>query len=595
MTAPSIMPDAPYRGIEPFRYIDHPIFFERKKETQKLLRLVTIHRGVLLYGDSGVGKSSLINAGLIPAIENEDFRPDRLRVQLHEREPIVIERISMTANNKAPYLPSIFADGDEQERVVLSVAEFKEKLNGIDERARPLLIFDQFEEIVTLFEEAPRKSEREAALCIQENILMALGELLRKHTLPVKLLFVFREDYLAKLTKLFELYPELPDQYLRLKPPSTKVAYEIIRGPFKKFSWPSGSEITSELARALAEAIRTESEGAILNLSEVQIVCLKLWRSKEPSLLFNEKGIRGLLEDYLSDAFEQIGAELSDPAIALLSRMVTASGARLVISEDDLIGSVHEKERISQDILRKALTALEGTKLAQRELQREVDYFEIASEFLVPWITAKKAERLERIKAERLKQEAERLLQEEKSRADSERRKRQAIDIRKKRRAYKTAGISIAVAVIVALSAALIIHKRTVEALASAQVQQAIGERAAAQQQRDTALQERDRLSVEKNQADKEKEEALALKKGAETDRDNVITAMRGMNNRLKLALFQLEQVDIKLDQLNQNMSDPQSTSSLSTELEAEVAKLRNQLYQLKQASLQYPAPQHTP
>ena len=48
--------------------VDQPIFFARGEETRKLLRYVSVYRGVLFYGESGCGKSSLLNAGFIPAI-----------------------------------------------------------------------------------------------------------------------------------------------------------------------------------------------------------------------------------------------------------------------------------------------------------------------------------------------------------------------------------------------------------------------------------------------------------------------------------------------------------------------------------------------
>ena len=60
------MPAVPYRGIQSFRYVDHAIFFAREEETRRLASLVAVYRGVMLYGDSGNGKSSLINAGLLP-------------------------------------------------------------------------------------------------------------------------------------------------------------------------------------------------------------------------------------------------------------------------------------------------------------------------------------------------------------------------------------------------------------------------------------------------------------------------------------------------------------------------------------------------
>src|SRR2546426_3485076 len=146
-------PEAPYRGIYPFRYIDHPIFFERLNETQTLLRLTTVYRGVLVYGSSGVGKSSLLNAGLIPAAIDEGFCPERLHFRLDEHEPLVLERISISSEETPPYLPSSLTELEEKpEHVVLSFADLRRKMANLRDGVRPLLIFDQFEEVVTLFE-----------------------------------------------------------------------------------------------------------------------------------------------------------------------------------------------------------------------------------------------------------------------------------------------------------------------------------------------------------------------------------------------------------------------------------------------------------
>ena len=48
----------------------------------------------MLYGDSGAGKSSLINAGLLPEATRLGFHPERLRVQPRSGEELVIERIA---------------------------------------------------------------------------------------------------------------------------------------------------------------------------------------------------------------------------------------------------------------------------------------------------------------------------------------------------------------------------------------------------------------------------------------------------------------------------------------------------------------------
>ena len=171
------VPAIPYRGIQPFRYLDSRIFFARDEEKAHLLRLVVVYRAALLYGDSGAGKSSLVNAGLIAAARTKGFRPERLRVQPRELEELVIERIA-SGEDDSSFLPSIFADPDDTAaRTVLSTRAFRARLAGASGGSRPLLIFDQFEELVTLF-------ESDEAQETQGRIVDLLVSLVRESNLP---------------------------------------------------------------------------------------------------------------------------------------------------------------------------------------------------------------------------------------------------------------------------------------------------------------------------------------------------------------------------------------------------------------------------
>src|SRR3954454_23677628 len=61
----------PYVGPRPFEQADAALFFGRRREVRELLSLIVAHRVVLLYASSGAGKSSLLNAGLIPMLAEE--------------------------------------------------------------------------------------------------------------------------------------------------------------------------------------------------------------------------------------------------------------------------------------------------------------------------------------------------------------------------------------------------------------------------------------------------------------------------------------------------------------------------------------------
>ena len=406
------LPEIPYRGIESFRFVDQRVFCAREEETWDLLSNILINRGVLLYGDSGAGKSSLINAGLIPAAIKENLYAHRLRVQPRHGREIKIERISTETYDGPPYLLCDLFDpaatDDHAQSFEISLDDFYKQLDRLRGRAvdepRPLLIFDQFEEFITLFEEASQKD----AQVIQQHILDMLTSLLQDEGLPVKLLFVFREEYLAKLNILFKAAPELLDQYVRLLPPRVEEAEQIILAPFvdeelkERFATkPNHVRELEGLAKRIATQIQQRSENGFINLTELQIVCRKLWESPDPAKYFQSNGsdIQKVLEGYWVDALRKLG-DLYEPSIALLGHMVTSTNTRNIVSEPDL--KFFEKDNFSEDQITRALNGLVDSKLVRREPRHKIYFYEIVSEFLVPWIREKKAARIAQIEAERL-------------------------------------------------------------------------------------------------------------------------------------------------------------------------------------------------
>jgi Novel STAND NTPase 1 len=442
------LPDAPYPGIEPFRFLDHQIFTARDEETWTLLSNVTIYRAVLLYGASGTGKSSLINAGLLPQVLKENQLPDRIRVQPFAGREIKVERIRMSGEKEqAAYLPSNFAPPESDassETIELSLAAFRQRLeqfrpqpNATEDTSartqtpRPLLIFDQFEEFITLFEEAQRvgtAAETRRALELvpeaQQEILTTLVELIQDETLPIKIIFSFREDYLAKLSLLFEHCPELLDQAQRLLPPSIEALPRIIRAPFidpelrqhfLRQQDQTGSELSEALAQRIGDELGRRSEGGTANLTELQIVCQRLWQAPDPEKLFANDGIEGLLKEYGADVFRHFTPKLRDPAIVLLSQMITASNTRNIVSEEDLLNRSAGFD-FDPSLCSAALAALGRSQIVRREPRHNIYFYEITSEYLVPWIKERVAER-KSAEERRLAETAQQRLEAERAQA----------------------------------------------------------------------------------------------------------------------------------------------------------------------------------
>jgi WD40 repeat protein len=378
------LPEEPYRGIDAFRFQDHAIFFSREHETQRLVSLISVYRGVLLYGDTGCGKSSLINAGLLPEAIRVGFAPERVRVEPRDGGELVIRRIRSAER----LIPSVVKPSENARRIVLSINQFEEGLIAACRDQRPVLIFDQFEEIVTRFVESDAQE-------VQNRVLALIVRLLRGR-LPVKLLLSFREDYLGKVRELLSSCPELVDQTLRVAPPSAESLPTMIRGPFERYPGHFSHELSPSLGEQLASLLQKRFGAGTVSLSEMQTVCLRLWQSEDPQTLLEKRGAQGLLEDYLGEALDKMPARLRRVAIVLLSQMVTSVGTRNVIAKPDLFQRVREqtprgrirgRSRITDEFLQDALARLSKSRLVRSEHHRDIEFYEITSEFLIPWIS----------------------------------------------------------------------------------------------------------------------------------------------------------------------------------------------------------------
>lgn len=415
VTAVAHLPDLPYPGIEPYTYAERGVFFGRETDARNLIRLVVMYRGVLLYSDSGNGKSSLINAGLVPLALSEGYQPNRIRLQPRKGQEIVVERLAEKGAAGTCFLPSVFFSDEIAERATLPVKAFLEILQGVAAQKRPLLVFDQFEEWVTLFEEGSAGQTVQEVRGAHESIANAICALLLDANLPVKVLISLREDYLAKLTPLFKQYPRLPDQYLRLAPLPGEQVCHVIRSPFESYPQRYPREIDPSLAAAIQRQFIERSSSGDVRFSEVQIVCRSLFdsgKSTEQLGEFFERlgGVQGILEKYFDDALKSLKDEQREPAICLLTRMVTSAGTRNVIWEGDLLSRVENEDEIPRDLLKSTLDRLADDRtLVLRSSRRDVSYYEIASEFLVGWIgrKAKERERLVEQRKEGKKQRAE--------------------------------------------------------------------------------------------------------------------------------------------------------------------------------------------
>src|SRR5205823_3058901 len=200
----------PYIGPRPFEESDRKLFFGRDQETNELASLITAHPIVLLYAQSGAGKTSLVKASLIPALVQEerfDVLPP-MRVREQAAISVVPERIeniyvfNAIASAAHSHPDQLITAPDWQELAHISFSDFldyRKKLSGEISLYTPVVaVFDQFEELFTLYLE--RWEER-------QQFFEQIRDALARDPL-LRILFSMREDFIAELDPYASLLPE---------------------------------------------------------------------------------------------------------------------------------------------------------------------------------------------------------------------------------------------------------------------------------------------------------------------------------------------------------------------------------------------------
>jgi len=192
----------PYPGPRPFETEEQNLFFGREREMRELLSLIYAHRVVLLYAQSGAGKTSLLNAGLIPLLTKEEFEVLPVaRVRGFKPEDIGLREIPniYVFNTLMRWAVDI---QDPKPFILGSIADFlKEHGRLKDKQELPLpkmIILDQFEEVFTVYPEHWKE---------REGFILQVAEALKEDPL-LRVLFVIREEYLASMDSFIDYLPE---------------------------------------------------------------------------------------------------------------------------------------------------------------------------------------------------------------------------------------------------------------------------------------------------------------------------------------------------------------------------------------------------
>jgi hypothetical protein len=432
----------PYRGLEPFDEADAAYFFGRERETRLITASLFASPLTLLYGASGVGKSSVLRAGVLPRLrERADLLPVIFPLISREggttsevrrgwqTDPVsgVKETVALALFESAADDPKVLRRyRDEVLRHDMSpLQEFIDACSRISRR-RLMVILDQFEEY---------------SLYHPEDDLFA--EQFPRAVVPgsrtVSFLISLREDALAKLDRFKGRMPTLWDSYRRVDHLERHAAEDAIRLPLGEYNRRRQPDtpamaIEPELVAAVLRDVQTESvqfaetgsgtldagssAGGRIETPYLQLVMTRLWEREVAEgsttlrlgTLLSEGGAAEIVRTHLDRVMQQFTPEEQDMAARVFHRLVTPTGAKIAFSVRDLA----EYESIDASQLAPILRRLEeGSRRILRRVAIRYDTaneprYEIFHDRLGKAILAWRSKRLaEHAREESKRQEAE--------------------------------------------------------------------------------------------------------------------------------------------------------------------------------------------
>ncbi|WP_437935888.1 nSTAND1 domain-containing NTPase [Sorangium sp. So ce341] len=417
----------PFPGPQPYRAADRARFHGREELSYRLEASVLANRCVTVYGLSGSGKSSLMQASVIPAL-----------VDSHQ---IRVVRIDAWPEGKHPtewLADAVYAALSFGERPADLPAE--EALLAAAQRAARksprivLLYLDQLEQLLY-----PSRSTAEV-----EAFFAALNRLVDTPLRDLRVVLLLREDYLGRFRDRLREHRRLLSHGFRVGTLTVAELSEAVCKAAAGGQPPQTWEI--EPTRALLRQVRTsgqaESDDAEAQAAYAQIVCRALFQQRAQGGGAAEQAAveaEPILRRYLEATLDDLGA-LSAAARRLLEdHLVTADGTRTLRTEKELLRLLPAKE------LGPILKALEGAAILHAEEHQGSRYFEIGHDWLA--LRVSEARRQRELEEAQRRREEEQLRELARERSEAERRLRRA---RAQRRFFAAVAV---VAVVVAAGA----------------------------------------------------------------------------------------------------------------------------------------------
>jgi hypothetical protein len=386
----------PWLGLESFREETSAFFFGREAEITELLVRLRSQPPLVLYGRSGLGKTSVLTASLIPRLRAEGGHPLLLRLRYGEGE----------AEPCAQIAPAVFASANGQiGRAVRHVSHEAEAERWTQQLGRRIgiilpddypsrlwlrlhhrreppgitnLVLDQFEEVFALGGQVPgaENSVRDAlVILLQGAIPEAINRVIAEHdtflddfdpdSVPVRVIIALRDDYVYGLNRWQRHLPALGQNNFELRALRGPAAFDAVFKPGElrchyrgQVNEESKAEtglppiITRETARRIVRFIAKRGEEVPIEEIEavppiLSLLCHELNERRfaypagtpeAPAAQITFREVDGYIEKTIATFYERCVAGRPEAVrIFIEEEMVSYSGVRLAQDEQSIL------------------------------------------------------------------------------------------------------------------------------------------------------------------------------------------------------------------------------------------------------------------
>ncbi|MFX0200917.1 MAG: hypothetical protein ACFFCW_32765, partial [Candidatus Hodarchaeota archaeon] len=349
----------PYKFLEYFVEDDHMNFAGRDREIREVVTGIMRGRTFVLYGRSGLGKTSLLRAGVFPELLKRKHHPIYIRTLIKPLTDLC-EAIATELGKPPTSLP----DG------------LHNLLMAFPKEETVVLVLDQFEEFFIRFRE--KQDE-------QDHFIQTVGNILQDNSLTVRVVFSLREDYLAQMDDFQGYLPDLFDNEYRLLPLSAYGTRRAVAQPLIN----TGIKYEQRLVASIVDQLSYQK----FNPPLLQVICTEVYREASKreqenlELRFEDLervgGLEGIFRRYLNSFVLEVPKKNHLIARTILDALITQENTKQAVTLDFFQQAGF---RASEDEIRDILKLLVAHGLVRSDERGIETWYELLHECLVPMI-----------------------------------------------------------------------------------------------------------------------------------------------------------------------------------------------------------------